>query len=225
MRTSLFLSALTLSCFAAIAQSSSVAPYDSPGHGSAINIAVSKIDEADGNAYFDEGLDYEKQGEYAEALTFFGKAAFEYNAIRKFQRYGDALMKMSNMHYNLAHYVEAEQVMLNVAIKNYSKIGSRTGLMGAYQQLGKIYLAGNRITECLWFYTQQGILAQQMGNNHAYIESVLGIAMANIRRKDYKLAERDLKRAEWLANSIRSKQYTGRIRDARNQLPVAKKRS
>jgi tetratricopeptide (TPR) repeat protein len=193
-----------------------------------INIAVSSHDEHDGNAFFMEAEKNERKGELDEAITLFGKAAFEFNSSKLLDKYGSALLRLSNAHYLLAHYTEAEQVVLNVAIKNYSKLGSRRGLMDSYSQLGKIYLASTKYTQSLWFYTQQGILAKQAGNDRAYIESVLGIANVKIKKKDYVLASRDLTRAELLANASNLSQYKGQIKEARALIPakkVAKKES
>jgi len=198
----------------AFAQNSAFANQDLGG-GSAIIIAVSGNDEKEGEDYFSEADKNEKKGELYDALTLFGKAAFEFNSSRKFSRYGQALLRMGNIHMLLAHYVEAEQVILNVALKNYSRIGSLSGQIASYKQLGRIYLADNKLTQSLWFYTQQGILAKQSGNNDAYIESILGIAQVKIKKKEYVLANKDLNRAELLAKSKKTSQFSGQIKDAR----------
>lgn len=189
-----------------------------PGSG-AINIVTSSLEEADGNTYFAEAIKNEKRGDLNDALTLFGKAAFEFNSARLFVRYGDALLRLSNVHFLMSHYTEAEQVVLNVALKNYSRIGSRSGQIESYQQLGKIYLAANKLTQALWFYTQEGILARQANNNTAYIESVIGIAQVKIRKKEYVMAQRDLSRAELLARSYNAGQFKSRIKDVRALIP------
>ncbi|WP_426326585.1 hypothetical protein [Pedobacter sp. R-06] len=187
-------------------------------NGSAINIAVSKFDLEDGNSFFEEAEDLERKGDYNEALTLFGKAAFEYNAVKNFNRYGQAVIKMSSMHYQLGRFTDAEQILLNVALKNYSKTGNRAGVMNTYNLLGKVYLANTKYTQSMWFYTQQGILAKQLKSNNAYIESILGIVQVKIKKKDFTLALRDLKSAEWLANSIKTSQYKTQIKDAREMI-------
>jgi tetratricopeptide (TPR) repeat protein len=187
-------------------------------NGSAINIAVSKFDLEDGNSFFEEAEDLERKGDYNEALTLFGKAAFEYNAVKNFNRYGQAVIKMSSMHYQLGRFTDAEQILLNVALKNYSKTGNRAGVMNTYNLLGKVYLANTKYTQSMWFYTQQGILAKQLKANNSYIESILGIVQVKIKKKDFTLALRDLKSAEWLANSIKTTQYQTQIKDAREMI-------
>ncbi|WP_169304379.1 soluble NSF attachment family protein [Pedobacter frigoris] len=204
----------------AMTQTSHFVPPQEPPVSSAINIAVSSLDEEDGNAYFAEAEKNEKKGDYDEAVTLFGKAAFEYNSSKQFSRYGTALMRLSNVHYLQSHYTEAEQVVLNVALKNYSKIGSKTGQMESYSQLGKIYLASNKLTQSMWFYTQQGILAKQIGSNNSYIESVLGIAHVKIRKKEYTMASRDINRAELLARSANTSVFKNQIREARALIPT-----
>ncbi|RZK76673.1 MAG: hypothetical protein EOO85_10755 [Pedobacter sp.] len=185
---------------------------------SSISIAVSGTDEKDGEDFFSEADRNEKKGELYDALTLFGKAAFEFNSSRKFSKYGQALLRMGNIHMLLAHYVEAEQVVLNVALKNYSRIGSLSGQIASYKQLGRIYLADNKLTQSLWFYTQQGILAKQSGNNDSYIESILGIAQVKIKKKEYVLANKDLNRAELLAKGKKTSQFAAQIRDARSMI-------
>ncbi|WP_285059655.1 hypothetical protein [Pedobacter ginsengisoli] len=197
---------------------------DADGSG-AVNIVVSSLDENAGNTYFSEAEKNERSGDYNEALNLFGKAAFEYNSARQFSRYGSALMRLSNVHYLLTHYTEAEQVVLNVALKNYSKIGSRAGQMDSYGQLGRIYLASNKLTQSLWFYTQQGILARQIGSSTANIESVLGIANVKIRKKEYVMASKDINKAEILAKSANTNQFKSQIREARALIPVKKSKS
>ncbi|NTE04987.1 hypothetical protein G6M26_50345 [Agrobacterium tumefaciens] len=186
-----------------------------PNAGNAITISVSKFDLVDGNSFYEEAESFEKKGDFNEALTLFGKAAFEYNSVKNFNRYGQAIIKMSNMHYMLGRFSDAEQILLNVALKNYSKIGSRNGLMNTYGLLGKVYLANNKSTQSMWFYTQQGMLAKQLKSNNAYLESILGIVQVKIKKKDFTLALRDLKTAEWFANSVKITQFKSQIRDAR----------
>jgi len=201
---------------AVFAQHMNSGPHDAPQMGTAINIAVSTHDESDGDEFFADAERNERRGDLNEALTLFGKAAFEYNSDKKFSRYGAALLRMSNVHLLLSHYTEAEQVVLNAVLRTYSRIGSRSGQMAAYNQLGKIYFAANKLTQSLWFYTQQGILAQQLKNNTAYIDSVLGIATIKIKKKEYQLATKDLNRAEALAKNARITQFSQQIRSSRS---------
>lgn len=203
----------------AMTQTLALLPQEPQSSGGAINIVTSSLEESEGNTYFAEAVKNERKGELNDAITFFGKAAFEYNSSKLFTRYGEALLRLSNVHFLMAHYSEAEQIVLNVALKNYSRIGSKSGLIESYNQLGRIYLAANKLTQSLWFYTQQGILAKQANNNNAYIESVLGIAQVKIRKKEYHMAEQDLNRAELLAKSSNNNLFHGRIRDARALIP------
>lgn len=205
------------------AQSVNAGPHDPSQAGTAINIAVSTADESDGDEFFADAERNEKRGDLNEALTLFGKAAFEYNNDKKFSRYGAALLRMSNIHLLLSRYTEAEQVVLNVVLRTYTKIGSRIGQMAAYNQLGKIYFAANKLTQSLWFYTQQGILAKQMKNNTSYIDSVLGIALIKIKKKEYNLAIKDLNRAELLAKNAGISQFAKQIKS--NRLVIADKTS
>lgn len=187
---------------------------------SAVNIVVSNLDVIDGDSYFADAVKNERQGELNEAVTLFGKAAFEYNSAKKYAQYGSALLRLANTHYLLTHYAEAEQVTLNVALKTYSKIGSKTGQMESYSQLGKIYLASGKLTQSLWFYTQHGIIAKQLKDNNAYIDSILGIAQVKTRKKEYTLALKDLNRAELLAKSSSLTRFKIQIKEAKAQIPA-----
>jgi len=207
-------------------QTSPFLTQQTPPVNGAVNIVVSNLDENDGDTYFADAEKNERRGDLNDAVTLFGKAAFEYNSSKKFTQYGSALLRLANVHYLLAHYSEAEQVTLNVALKNYSKIGSRTGQMESYSQLGKIYLAADKLTQSLWFYTQQGILAKQIGDNNAYIDSILGLAQVKTKKKEYTLALKDLNRAELLAKSSSLGRFKTQIREAKAQIPakvIAKK--
>ena len=197
-------------------------PHDSSQQGgTAINIAVAS-NESEGDEFFADAERNEKRGDLNEALTLFGKAAFEYNSDKKFSRYGAALLRMSNVHLLLTHYTEAEQMVLNAALKTYSRIGSRTGQMAAYNQLGRIYLAANKLTQSLWFYTQQGMLAQQLRNNTSYIDSILGIALVKIKKKEYTLAIKDLNKAEILAKNSKISQFNQQIKSGRAAIAAKK---
>jgi len=193
--------------------------------GGAINIAVSAVDASEGNAFFSAAEQNERDGDYNEAVMLFSKAAFEYNSAKQLSRYGSALMRLSNVHYLLNNYTEAEQVVLNVALKNYTKLGSRSGQMESYGQLGKIYLAANKLTQSLWFYTQQGILARQLGSSSGNIESVLGIAKVKVKKKEYIMASRDINHAELLAKAANIRQFSDQIKEVRSQIPLARKKS
>lgn len=207
----------------ALAQTTYFSAQEPTPTGGAITIAVSSAEENEGNNYFYEAERNERSGDFNDAIIYFSKAAFEYNISKNFTRYGTALLRLSNVHYLLSNYSEAEQVVLNVALKNYSRIGSKSGQMASYSQLGKICLSANKLTESLWFYTQQGILAQQTRNNNAYLESIMGIAQVKIKKKEFAMAAKDLNRLETLARSYNNKQFTGKIREAR-ALMVEKKK-
>lgn len=207
----------------AMAQTSTPVPQ-SPAFGSgSIQIAVSGLDDADGDTYFEEAEKEEKNGDLNSALTFFGKAAFEYNSSKNFLRYGASLLRLSNVHFLLEHYTEAEQVILNVALKTYSRLGSSNGQMASYNQLGKIYLAANKLTQSLWFYSQQGILARQTKNNSSYIDSILGIVQVKIKKREFSMAIKDINRAELFAKNVKNNQFKGQIKQARNT--IAEKRA
>ncbi len=213
----------------AIAQNANPAPQEGVPPSAAINIAVSRMEDTDGDEYFADAEKNERRGDLNEALTLFGKAAFEYNSDKKFSRYAASLLRMSNVHLLLLHYTEAEQVILNAALKTYTKIGSKSGQMASYNQLGRTHLAANKLTQSLWFYTQQGILAQQLKNNTAYIEFVLGIASVKIKKKEYAMASRDVNRAELLAKNANITQFAQQIKMSRatiaeKQVPKAKTR-
>lgn len=201
-----------VNCIPAWAQSNHYTgqePFISSG---AINIAVSRDD---GDLYFEEAERNEKNGDLNDALTLFGKAAFEYNNSRNFSRYGASLLRVSQVHYLLQHYVEAEQVILNAALKTYSRSGNRLGQMASYHQLGKIYLASNKLTQSMWFYTQQGILARQTSNNNNHIDSMLGIIRVKIKKREYAMALKDIQKVELLAKNTRATQYQSQFRQVR----------
>ncbi len=205
--------------FGAMAQTSNFITPSPLGEGASIHIAVSTLDdEADGDAFFAEAERTQKRGQLNEALTLYGKAAFEYNIKGQYLLYGTALLKLSNVHLLLNHYNEAAQVILNVALKNYSRIGHRSGQMESYHQLGKVYYASNKLTESLWFYTQQGILARQLHNNTAYIDSMMGIIHVKIKRKEYNLALKDVSRAEVFARANKVNHYNTQLKNTRKLL-------
>ncbi|MFI5451253.1 hypothetical protein ACHMWN_03760 [Pedobacter sp. UC225_61] len=200
------------------AQNVNSGPQDTPQPISAINISVSNVEETTADEFFEDAERNERRGDLNEALILFGKAAFEYNNDKKFSRYGASLLRMSNVHLLLSHYTEAEQVVLNAALKTYSRIGSKSGQMASYNQLGKIYFAANKLTQSLWFYSQQGMLAQQLKNNISYIDSVLGIALVKIKKKEYSLAMKDVDRAELLAKNAKITQFAQQIKSSRSTI-------
>ncbi|WP_285010292.1 hypothetical protein [Pedobacter faecalis] len=214
---------IMMSGLGGVAQTAQQFSEESPAFG-AVNIVVSNL-ESEGNAYFSDAELSERSGRYDEAITLFSKAAFEYNSSNQLSRYGLALMRLSNVHYLMNHYVEAEQVVLNVALKNYAKMGSKMGQMESYGQLGRIYLASEQLTQSLWFYTQQGILARQLRNSGAHIESVLGIANVKIRKREYRMASDDLNQAEALARAANNSRYATKIKQARALIQANRSKS
>ena len=195
-----------------LAQSSNSGPQDVNAYGPAVNVAVSSTDETEADIFFADAERNERRGDLNEALTLFGKAAFEYNSDKKLTKYAASLLRMSNVHLLLLHYTEAEQVVLNVVLKTYSRIGNKSGQMASYNQLGKIYYGANKLTQSMWFFTQQGILAQQLKNNSSYIESILGIATVKIKKREYNLALKDIDKAETLAKYFKMYQFNSQIK-------------
>lgn len=199
----------------ALAQHNNSGPQDVPVYVPTINVAVSSSDETEADIFFADAERNERRGDLNEALTLFGKAAFEYSSDKKLTKYAASLLRIGNVHLQLSHFNEAEQVVLNVALKTYSRIGSKSGQMAAYNQLGKIYFGANKLTQSMWFFTQQGILAQQLKNNSAYIESLLGIAAIKIKKREYGLALKDVKKAETLAKHFKMNQFNGQIKSSK----------
>jgi tetratricopeptide (TPR) repeat protein len=202
----------------ACGQSNNIVVSENQSSGSAINIAVSSFDNRNGDDFFTEADQTEKKGDLNNALTLFGKAAFEYNSSHQFNNYGSALLRLSNVHMMLNNFTEAEQVVLNVALKNYSRIHNVQGQLDSYRQLSKIYLAADKLTEAMWFSTQQGILARRVKSDNGYMESMLGIANVKIRRKQFKLAKKDLAQVELFAKTTNNTRYRSEISYARNQI-------
>lgn len=187
-------------------------PQDGAAYVPAINVAVFGTEETEADVYFADAERNERKGDLNEALALFGKAAFEYNSDKQLAKYASSLLRMSNVHLLLAHYAEAEQMVLNVVLKAYSKLGNKAGQMNSYGQLGKIYLAAGKYTQSIWFYTQQGILAQQLKSFNANIESIIGIAAVKTKKGEYALALKDLKKAESLARQSRVSQFNEQIK-------------
>lgn len=189
-----------------------------PEHlGNTNNISLTSVPapvlEAD--VFLDEANKCENENEFDAAVAFYNKAATAYKSNKMLAKYGATLLRLSDLHLFLGNFAEAESYALKQALTNYARMGSTFGQMLAYQQLGEVYLASNRLTESLWFYTQQGILAQRLNNQNAYIESVLGIAAVKIKKQDYNLATNDLNRAEVLAKTANVLQYNQLIKNSR----------
>lgn len=205
-----------------MAQTNPVVQQEPISGSNSINIAVSATDGSEGDTFFEEAEKNEKNGELYDALTLFGKAAFEYNNAKNYSRYGASLLRLSNVHYLLEHYTEAEQVILNVALKTYSRYGNRSGQLASYNQLGRIYLAANKLTQSMWFYTQQGILARQIKNNPSYIDSILGLAQVKIKKREYALALKDVNRAELFAKASNISQFKSQFKQTRTTIAEKK---
>lgn len=205
--------------FSAAAQSlDTTEKLDQSTNGSAVNIVLSKYDAGTGDEYFTNASNSFERGNLYEALNLFGKAAFEFSTVKNYNRYGQAIVKMSNVHYKLGNYKAAEDILLNVALKNYSKLHSTQGMMDTYSLLGNTLLAQDKYTQSMWFYTQQGILAKRLGNQTSFIESIMGVAQVKIKKKEFSLALRDLKKAESLAKAKSSSKFQAEISEARRNI-------
>lgn len=168
--------------------------------------------------YFYEADQNERKGDLKVALALYDKAANGFNLSRRNAQYSAALLRLSNVHMLMNNFSVAEKLVLQGALMNYSKAGNITGEMNAYQQLAKIYLAADKLTEALWFSTQQGILAQRLSNQNAYISSLLGVARVKIKKQEFNLANYDLNRAETLAKSNNYTDFSTQISDARKAI-------
>lgn len=205
---------LVISGLIATAQSSTNPGFDQTVSAQLpINLSVlGGTARATADIHFEEAERNERFGDLDAAVAMYNKAASEFREDKKYSRYCESLIRLSNVHLTLSNYAEAEKIVLKQVLKTYSKIESRTGQMLAYQQLGKIYLSANKLPQSLWFYTQHGILAQQLQNKTAYIESILGIASVKIKKRDYQLATKDLNTAELLSKNANTAQYNQQIK-------------
>ncbi len=189
-----------------------------PVPGGPINITYYNPATLNADDYFYEADQNERKGDLKVALALYDKAASGFSMSRRMPQYCLTLLKLSNVHMLMNNFSKAEKLVLEGALMNYSKLGSISGEMDAYQQLAKIYLAADKLTESLWFSTQQGIIAQRLSNQNAYISSLLGLAQVKIKRQEFSLANYDLNRAETLARSNNYSDFTGQIRDARKAI-------
>ncbi len=189
-----------------------------PVPGGPINITYYNPAELSADDYFYEADQNEHKGDLKVALALYDKAAYGFNLSRRMPQYTLTLLKLSNVHMLLNNFSEAEKLVLQGALMNYSKLGNIYGQMTAYQQLAKIYLAAGRLTEALWFSTQQGILAQRLSNQNAYISSLLGLAQVKIKKQEFSLANYDLNRAESLAKSNNYTDFVAQISEARKAI-------
>lgn len=189
-----------------------------PIPGGPINITYYNPLSLDADDYFYEADQNERKGDLKLAMALYDKAASGFNMSRRMPQYCLTLLKLSNLHMLLNDFTKAEKLVLEGALMNYSKLGSISGEMNAYQQLAKIYLAADKLTEALWFSTQQGILAQRLSNQNAYISSLLGLAQVKIKRQEFSLANYDLNRAEHLARSNNYSDFISQISDARKAI-------
>ena len=189
-----------------------------PVPGGPINITYYNPATLNADDYFYEADQNERKGDLKVALALYDKAASGFSMSRRMPQYCLTLLKLSNVHMLMNNFSKAEKLVLEGALMNYSKLGSISGEMDAYQQLAKIYLAADKLTESLWFSTQQGILAQRLSNQNAYISSLLGLAQVKIKKQEFSLANYDLNRAETLARSNNYNDFTGQIREARKAI-------
>lgn len=216
MKASSLFFVLIVFCFSTKAQTSVAPGFEQTNYPQfSINLGVVGNAVSNADSYFEEAERYERVGDFETAVAMFNRAATAYQQHKKFGLYGNTLLRLSNSYMYLANYNEAEQIILKKALKNYTRIGSRAGQMASYQQLGKVYMAANKLPQSLWFYTQQGMLALQLKNKSAYIESVLGIAAIKIKKKEYLLASRDLNTAELLSKTANLIQYNQLIKSSR----------
>lgn len=153
----------------------------------------------------------ERSGDFANAVVLFNRAATEYKEANMMNRYANTLMRVSNLHILMKNYKESEELVLSKALKIYSRFGNKTGELNAYRHLGRAYFGENKLPQSLWFFTQQGILANQSYNKFAYIESVLSIADIKIRKQEFSLATADLNRAEMLSKKAKITSFNAQI--------------
>ncbi|MGN7203380.1 hypothetical protein ACTHQF_03820 [Pedobacter sp. SAFR-022] len=189
-----------------------------PVPGGPINITYYNPATLNADDYFYEADQNERKGDLKIALALYDKAATGFSMSRRMPQYCLTLLRLSNVHMLMNNYTKAEKLVLEGALMNYSKLGSISGEMDAYQQLAKIYLAADKLTEALWFSTQQGILAQRLSNQNAYIASLLGLAQVKIKKQEFNLANYDVNRAETLAKSNNYTDFNGQISDARKAI-------
>lgn len=194
-----------------------------PVPGGPINIVYYNPATLNADDYFYEADQNERKGDLKVALALYDKAASGFNMSRRMPQYNLTLLKLSNVHMLMRNFSKAEKLVLEGALMNYSKLGSISGEMDAYQQLAKIYLAADKLTEALWFSTQQGILAQRLSNQNAYISSLLGLAQVKIKRQEFNLANYDLNRAEIIAKSNNFTDFSTQISEARKAIADGQK--
>lgn len=175
------------------------------------HIGIANPDIIEGNNYFMDAESMEKSGDLTNAIVMFSRAASAYNDAKMPMRYANSLMRVCNLHILLKNYEVAEEIVLKTTLKIYSRLGNKYGELDAYRHLGRAYFGENKFPQSMWFFTQQGIIANQSYNKVAYIESVLSIAGIKIQKHEFSLATADINRAELLARNAKIKTFSAQI--------------
>ena len=179
------------------------------------HIAIENPDLIEANNFFMDAESMERSGDLVNAVVMFSRAASSYNDAKMAFRYANTLMRVCNLHILLKNYKVAEDIVLKTTLKIYSRLGNKTGELDAYRHLGRAYFGENKLPESMWFFTQQGIIANQSYNKMAYIESVLSIAGIKIKKQEFSLATADINRAELLSKNSNITAFNNQISESR----------
>lgn len=172
------------------------------------------FDRAEASAGLSNALN--KQKKYDEADKYNDFALLEYIQSGNLEGVARCNFIKAERNFNTGDFLAAENLLLTKTLPLYSYVNNQAGRLACFEKLGRIYAALNRNSEAKWFFIQQNILSENIGDKISNFTSLVELGKVKASIADYELALKDFKRANDFLKSYSSTKLSLQLEEGYN---------
>ncbi|TZF80922.1 tetratricopeptide repeat protein [Pedobacter sp. BS3] len=143
-------------------------------------------------------------GRYEQALAYNDEALQLNFTLKRAIPVGNLYLEIASVRTLQQNYPLAESYILKKALPLFRRMGDKNGKMKSFEYLARLYQQQNRYTEAKWYCIQAGMVADQIGDTQARINTLTSLAQIKSASGDRQLALQDFKTAESMARANQS---------------------
>jgi tetratricopeptide (TPR) repeat protein len=176
----------------------------------ALKLANESDYELKGNVFSRLGMAYMQQKKNESAAKYFSNAIEVFDSADLNAKSAKNYVNLANVRRLQQRFSDAEFMIIRRALPLYRSAGYVPGRIGCFDALGHIYHDQKRYSEAKWYFLQANTLARTLKDTVAIAESLINTGRVKTSISDYKLALKDFREAERLAQKHK---YLKQLRD------------
>lgn len=140
-----------------------------------------------------------QQHKYENALKYAQNARDFYVKKSLKNRMAESYVQIAQIKNSQKNYIQAESLILKYALPLFRSASNGFGRISCFDVLGRSYTGQKKYSPAKWFFIQANTQSRNLKDTIGIISSLVELGKVKIAIKDYDLALRDFKEAEFLS--------------------------